>query len=358
MKPAGDVTRLVFLVLFIAMLLAGSFWTLLPFLGGLIWAATVVIATWPLLLRLRARTGRPWLAVLTMTSVTLLAVILPFGFAVSTLLDLAHRGPELLGEYFAHGLGPPPEWLGRLPIVGAKLVARWQEIAAGGREALIEAARPYVGAATHWLVAVTGGIGVVVVNILLTVVLVAILYAQGEVAARGALAFGYRLGGDRGMDVMRLAAQAVRSVALGVVVTALVQSVLAGLALWICGIPAPAVLAALVFVLGIAQLGPLPVLLPAIAWLYWTDQALWGTVLLVLAIPIGALDNVLRPILIRRGVQLPMLLIIGGVIGGLIAFGVMGLFVGPVILAASYTLVKSWVAEGGPPPSHTETSSP
>lgn len=349
MKPAGDVTRLVLLVLFIVMLIAGSFWTLLPFLGGLIWAATVVIATWPQLLKLRARTRRPWLAVLIMTSLTLLAVILPLYFAISTLLDVAHRGPELLGEYFTKGIGPPPEWLGRIPAVGNQLVAKWQEIAAGGRDALIEAARPYVGASAQWVVAVTGGLGMLALNILLTVAMVAILYAQGETAARGALAFGYRLGGERGMEVMRLAAQAVRSVALGVVVTALVQAVLAGIALWICGIPAPAVLAALVFVLGIAQLGPLPVMVPAIAWLYWTDQAVWGTVLLVLAIPIGALDNVLRPILIRRGVQLPMLLIIAGVIGGLIAFGVMGLFVGPVILAASYTLIKSWVAEGGPP---------
>ena len=90
-------------------------------------------------------------------------------------------------------------------------------------------------------------------------------------------------------------------------------------------------------------------MVPAIGWLYWTDQFLWGTVLLILAIPIGALDNVLRPILIRRGVQLPMLLIIAGVIGGLLGFGVMGLFVGPVLLAATYTLGKSWVIEGTPP---------
>jgi predicted PurR-regulated permease PerM len=351
MKPSGDVTRLVLLVIFIATLLAGSFWTLLPFLGGLIWAATVVIATWPLLLRARARMGkRPWLAVVLMTGLTLLAVILPFAFALSTLLDLAHRGPEVLGQYFTRGIGPPPEWLGKLPAVGHELEAKWLEIAAGGREALVEAARPYVGAAAQWAISVTGGIGMVAVNILLTIVLVAILYAQGETAARGALAFGHRLGGERGMEVMVLAAQAVRSVALGVVVTALVQSVLAGLALWICGIPAAGVLAALVFMLGVAQLGPLPVLLPAIGWLYWTDQPVWGTVLLILAIPIGALDNVLRPILISRGVKLPMLLIIAGVIGGLLGFGVMGLFVGPVILAASYTLMKSWVAEGLPPP--------
>jgi len=352
-RPTGDITRIVLMVLFIFVLLAGSFWTLLPFLGGLIWAATVVIATWPLLLRLRARfPKRPGFAVLIMTTVTLLAVVLPFAFAVSTLLDVAHRGPELLADFLTKGLGPPPEWLGKIPAVGNELVAKWQEIAAGGRDGLVEAAQPYMGAAAHWVVSITGGIGMVALNILLTVIMIAILYSQGETAARGALAFGQRLGGERGMEVMRLAAQAVRSVALGVVVTALVQSVLAGLALYFCGIPAAGVLAALVFMLGIAQLGPLPIMVPAIAWLYWTDQNVAGTVLLILAIPIGALDNVLRPILIRRGVQLPMLLIIAGVIGGLIGFGVMGLFVGPVILAASYTLVKSWVAEGTTPPSN------
>lgn len=356
MKPAGDVTRIVLLVLFIGLLLAGSLWTLLPFLGALIWAATVVIATWPLLLRLRAKTGqRAWLAVAIMTGITLLAVILPFALAVNTLFDVLHRGPEFLREYFEHGLGAPPDWLGKIPAVGSKLVAKWQELAAGGPDGLVEAARPYMFAAGQWVISITGGIGMVTVNILLTIALVAILYSQGETAARGALAFGYRLGGDRGMEVMRLAAQAVRSVALGVVVTALVQSVLTGLALWLCGIPGAGVLAALVFILGIAQLGPLPIMLPAIAWLYWTGEPVWGTVLLVLAIPIGALDNVLRPILIRRGVQLPMLLIIAGVIGGLIMFGVMGLFVGPVILAATYTLTKSWVAEGQPPP-ETETT--
>ena len=350
MKPAGDITRIVLLVLFIALLLVGSLWTMLPFLGGLIWAATVVIATWPLLTMLRARLGkRPWVAVAIMTTLALAAVILPFAFAISTLLDVAHRGPELINEYFAKGLGPPPEWLGDIPAVGGKLVAKWQELAAGGRDGLIEAAQPYIGAATSWAIAITGGIGMVTVNILLTIALVAILYAQGETAARGALAFGYRLGGERGVEVMRLAAQAVRSVALGVVVTALVQSILAGIALAICGVPGAAVLAALVFMLGIAQLGPLPILVPAIAWLFWTDHTVYGWVLIGLSIPIGMLDNILRPILIRRGVQLPMLLIIAGVIGGLIAFGVMGLFVGPVILAATYTLTKSWVAEGQPP---------
>ena len=108
MKTSGDITRVVLLVLFIALLLVGSLWTLLPFLGGLVWAATVVIATWPLLQQVRARTGRrPWLAVAIMTTLALLAVILPFTFAVSTLLDVAHRGPEVIAEFTKRGLGPP-----------------------------------------------------------------------------------------------------------------------------------------------------------------------------------------------------------------------------------------------------------
>jgi len=357
MNPSGDITRIVLLVLFIFMLLAGSVWTLMPFLGGIIWAATVVIATWPILLRLRARTGKPWLAVLIMTGATLLAVLLPLVLAVGTLLNVAHRGPELIREFMKSGLGPPPAWLAKFPIAGEEMSAKWQHFAAGGPESMIEAARPYLRIAGEWALSVTGGIGMITVTFLLIVILVAILYAQGETAARGVLAFGYRLGGERGIEVMQLAAKAVRSVALGVVVTALVQSVLAGLALWLCGIPYPGILTALIFLLCIAQIGPLLVMLPSIAWLYWSGDAVWGTVLLVLTIPIGTLDNVLRPILIMRGVQLPMLLIIGGVIGGLIGFGVMGLFVGPVILAATYTLVKSWIAEG-PQPTEAQVPAP
>ena len=183
MKPSGDITRVVLLVLFIGLLLAGSLWTLLPFLGALIWAATVVIATWPLLLQLRVRTGtRPWLAVAIMTTLALLAVILPFAFAVSTLLDVAHRGDDVLREFLTKGLGPPPEWLGKIPAVGAQLVEKWQELATGGRQGLIDAAEPYMGAATSWAIAITGGIGMVTVNILLTIAMVgAIVIARRRV---------------------------------------------------------------------------------------------------------------------------------------------------------------------------------
>jgi predicted PurR-regulated permease PerM len=191
-------------------------------------------------------------------------------------------------------------------------------------------------------------------QLLLTVIIAAILYAGGEAAAEAALRFARRLAGPHGERVALLAAQAVRAVALGVVVTALVQSTLGGIGLAIVGIPFPVVLAVVMFVLAVAQVGVGPVLIPAIGWLYWTGETGWGTFLLVWTIPVFLLDNFLRPMLIRRGADLPLLLIFAGVIGGLIAFGIIGLFIGPVLLAVSYTLLAAWVAagaDGADPPS-------
>jgi len=145
--------------------------------------------------------------------------------------------------------------------------------------------------------------------------------------------------------VVILAGQAIRAVALGVVVTALAQTVLSGLGLFVTGVPFAGLLTAVILVLCIAQIGPLIVLAAAIIWLYWSGDTVWGTVLLVWSIAVAPLDNILRPILIRRGADLPMLLIFAGVIGGLLSFGIIGLFVGPVVLAVTYTLLEDWVGE-------------
>jgi len=129
-----------------------------------------------------------------------------------------------------------------------------------------------------------------------------------------------------------------------VVVTALAQSVLGGIGLAVAGIPFAAVLTAVMFMLAIAQVGPLLVLVPSVVWLYWNDGTGWGTFLLVWTVVVGAMDNVLRPILIRKGADLPLLLIFSGVVGGLMAFGLIGIFVGPVVLAVAYTLLAAWVS--------------
>ncbi|HMN45504.1 MAG TPA: AI-2E family transporter YdiK [Povalibacter sp.] len=345
-NASHDITRIFLTILVIAALIVGSLWTLLPFVGALIWATTLVVATWPLLswLQRRFRDSRT-LAVIVLTVAVLLIFITPILLTASALIDAAHRAPAVVRDFVAEGISPPPAWVAGIPVVGARIAERWQAVSAVGPDALIEMLQPFLRSASAWILSITGDLGALLLHILLTVVLVAILYAQGETAARGVLAFARRLGGTRGEETAQLAGKSVRSVALGVVVTALVQSLLAGLGLWVCGVPHAAVLTAVIFVCGVAQLGPLPVLLLAIGWLYWSGSSGWGTALLIWSIPVVALDNILRPMLIRRGVELPMLLIIAGVIGGLIAFGVLGLFIGPVILAATYTLLQAWIAE-------------
>lgn len=347
-----DLTRTFLVILIIAALIVGSLWTLLPFLGALLWATTVVVATWPLLMNVQRRVGgkrTPAAAVMTLLIVAVFLV--PFGWAVTVLLDAGVQGVELVRAAGQRGLQPLPEWLVDIPWVGPRLDSRWQELIASGPQGVADALRPFAREAASWTIALTGGIGVVAVHFLLTVVIAGILYSRGEQAAAGVIAFARRLSADRGERVVRLAAQAVRGVALGVVVTALLQSIVTGLGLWATSVPRWGVLLAITFVLCIAQLGPLLVLLPAAAWLAWTGRPIAAGALVVLTVLIAIMENVVKPVLIRRGVDLPMLLLISGVIGGLIAFGVVGLFIGPVILAVTYTLLVDWVREGSGAPS-------
>lgn len=349
-ETSNDIPRVVLFVLVIAALLVGSLWTLLPFLNALIWAMTIAIATWPMLLRVQQFSGgRRWLAVAIMTVLVLLVFIVPLALAISALIDAARESQDVINDFIAHGLGPPPVWIAKIPVVGSEVAAKWQTLSDGGPTALAQFVQPYAGAAASWALAATGGLAKPIVLVLLILILVVLLYAQGETAASGVLAFAHRLGGDTGQRTVILAGQAVRSVALGVVATALIQAVLAGIGLWLCGIPHPGLLTAVAFMLGVAQVGPALVLVPSIGWLYWSGNTGWGTALLIWSLPVAALDNVVRPLFIRRGVQLPLLLIVAGVIGGLISFGLVGLFVGPVILAATYTLTKDWIARGQSP---------
>ena len=347
-QPAThDLTRTFLVVLILAGLIAASLWTLSPFLSALIWATTIVVATWPLLKHLqRWLGGSRSLAVVLMTLVISAVFVVPFGMAIAVLLDLAVQGVEVVRTVLDKGLPPPPHWLVSIPWLGPTIETEWRDFASHGPEGIADALRPYARSAASWTVAVTGGAGVVAVHFLLTVILSGILYSQGEVAAEGVIAFARRIGGDRAEQTVRLAASAARGVALGVVVTALVQSLLTGAALWISGVPRAGVLLAITFVLCVAQLGPLFVLIPAVIWLFWSGSTAWAIALAVCTVVIALIDTVLKPLLIKRGVDLPLLLVIAGVIGGLIGFGIVGLFIGPVILAVTYTLLVAWVRDG------------
>jgi predicted PurR-regulated permease PerM len=343
-----DLTRNVLGVIFIAVLIGSSIWVLQPFLGATVWAATIVVATWPVMIGIQKRLwGKRCLAVAVMTVVLLCVLVVPFTAAVSTIVSRADEIVGLAKSLDALKLTPPPEWVGRLPIIGAKAVQVWEKVAAAGIQEFAARAAPYAGGVIKWFVARVGGLGMLLVEFLLTVLLAAIMYAKGESAARGVLRFGRRLAGPRGENSVHLAGQAIRGVALGVVVTALAQSILGGIGLAVAGVPFAPVLTAVMFMLAIAQIGVMPVLGLSTIWLFWSGSAGWGVFLVVCTVVVGTMDNFLRPLLIRRGADLPLLLIFTGVVGGLMAFGLIGLFVGPVVLAVGYTLLVAWVEEPG-----------
>ncbi len=346
--PAGqlDLVRTVFAILFIAGLIATSFWILFPFLAATIWATTLVVATWPIMLRVQHRVGnrRP-LAVAVMTVALLLVFIAPFWLAVATIIQ---NFDSLVGwgsAIVSFRLPPPPAWLDNIPLFGSEIISLWQRIRASGVNEFAAKAAPYAGSAAGWFVAALGGFGITIVQLLLTLVIAAALYAGGDRAERIVERFGHRLAGARGRASVRLAGQAIRSVALGVVVTALVQAVMTGIGLAMAGVPLATVLTAVTFMLCIAQLGAGLVLIPAVVWLYWSGHPGWGTFLVVWTVIILSLDNVVRPLLMRKGAHLPLALLLAGVIGGLIAFGLVGIFLGPVVLAVAYTLLLAWLEE-------------
>lgn len=347
---AWDLTRILLGVTAIGGLIVASLWVVRPFLPAVIWATMIVVATWPLLRRIEAGLWRKrGLAVAVMTLGILAIVALPLTVAVATIVNRADDVAAWGRLLASRGLPGPPAWLASVPLAGPKLASEWENVASIPPGDLYTRIAPYTGDVARWLIGHAEALGVLLVQGLLTVAVAAILYARGETVAAGVLAFARRLAGAEGARVVVLSAGAVRAVALGIIVTAVVQSVLGGIGLLITGVPRPLLWTSVMVLLGIAHIGPAPVLLGAVIWLYGDGQTLWGTVMLVWGVVTAALDNVLRPILIRRGVDLPLLLVITGVIGGLLAFGLIGLFVGPVVLAVTYTLLVAWVSAGETP---------
>lgn len=355
LRPPFDLARILLVVIILSALMVGSLYILNPFIPGLIWATTIVVATWPVMLAVQRRCGgRRWIASLIMLLMLLVVIVLPLYQAISTLA--LHGGAIMaavksLPEY---ALLAPPVWLHNIPIAGPRMALEWQTLSDAGAGGLLARLEPYITIAAHWLLSHAAIVGVFVMHMVITIIIAGILYNQGDKAAEVVSRFANRLAGQRGVAAVKLAGLAIRAVALGIVVTAVVQSALGGIGLWVAGVPAAGVLTALMVMLCLAQLGPLLPMLGGVAWLFQNNMKLAALLLLIWAICVAMLDNVLRPMLIKRGVNLSMLLILSGVLGGMFAFGIVGLFIGPVILAVTWTLVKAWIEEIPPLPSSSD----
>ena len=341
----SELTRILLTVLVIGGLIGASFWILRPFLGAIIWATMIVVATWPVMKGIERRAGgRRWLAVSVMSVILLLVLVVPLSAAIGTVVGHVDDIVGWAKRMREFQVPPPPAWLPELPLVGPRAVAMWNEVTEEGVKVLGARVSPYVGGLTAWFVSQMGSFGALFIQFLLTVVAAAVLYAYGEAAADWVLRFGAKLGGERGENAVRLSGQAIRGVARGVVVTALVQALVGGVGLWIAGVPFATLLTAVMFLLALAQIGAVPILVIAVIWLFWTGATGWAVFLAVVTVIAGALDNVLRPMLIKQGAaDLPLLLIFVGVIGGLISLGLIGIFIGPLVLAVTHTLMRAWL---------------
>jgi predicted PurR-regulated permease PerM len=347
-----ELTRITLQVLALGALIIASFLIIRPFLAAILWAATGAIATWPLLLSVQSWLGgKRSLAVVFMSGILLLTLLAPFYFAVATItnnIELIANWSKSIARF---KLPAPPSWISSVPGFGANLAVRWKQLAAAGPEQIAASLSPIAHAVGLWFLSQVGNLGLLLVQFVLAVIIISILYANAEAAALGARTFARRLAGPQGEKAALLAGQAVRGVALGIVVSAVVQTVLVGIGLAVVGVPFAALLTAATFVLAVAQIGPVPLLIGVVIWVYSKSGAVWGTGFLLWAIVCGVIDNLLRPLLIKRSTDIPLPLIIAGVIGGLIAFGVIGLFIGPVVLAVGHTFLLAWMSESEATPS-------
>lgn len=345
-----DIARVTLTVVFICSLIGGVLWIVRPFIAPIIWATLIVVASWPLMLRVEARMGgkRMWaVAVMVLGLVLLLAV--PAVLLAFSLIENATDAVTYVTHLPPATFQRPPQWLGELPFAGAKIEAFWEQTVASGGQDLWTTVQPYAGKVSTWIVEGIGGIGSVLLQIGMILFLATVMFAHGEVATAAVVRVLRRLGGNAGEAMAIVSGRAIRSVALGVGLSAVIEAGVAGAGMMIAGVPFAGLLTVLIFMCALLQIGPTLVMAALIAWLFWSGAIGAAAVMVGVFAIVLAIDNLLGPVLIRKSIDLPMLLIIGGVIGGVVAFGLMGIFVGPVVLAIAYTLLNLWVEEGDEP---------
>ncbi|WP_028693869.1 AI-2E family transporter [Pseudomonas cremoricolorata] len=338
--PNND--RLLVQILLLA-LLGAALWVMAPFISALLWGAILAFASWPLMrLLTRLLRGRETLAAGLLTGMWILLVALPLVWLGFNLADHIRDATAFVRDVQVDGLPQAPSWLGGIPFVGERLVAMWDTVDQQG-PALLASVKPYLGQTGNWLLARSAQIGGGILELSLSLVFVFFFYRDGPRLAAFVLRLLQRLIGERAEYYLELVAGTVQRVVNGVIGTAAAQGLLALIGFLIAGVPGAIVLGLVTFMLSLIPMGPPLAWIPATAWLVWQGEygmavflGIWGTFI------ISGVDNVLKPYLISRGGNLPLVIVLLGVFGGLIAFGFIGLFIGPTLLAVGYSLLLDW----------------
>jgi predicted PurR-regulated permease PerM len=333
----------------VAILVVGCYVVLQPFLAATLFAASVATCTWPLYAWIRRKTGgRATLAASAMTLLLVLTALLPFVALVGALVDDVPVLVEWVKATFAEGPPAPPAWLAGVPYVGEQLDAYWHRLADSRDEALA-LLRRFVQPAQAFLVAVGKVLGEGILQLTLAVFIGFFLYRDGEALMATIRAIAARLAGSLGDSTIGTINNTVVGVMYGIVGTALAQGVVAAVGFWIAGVPSALLLGAATFLLSPVPIGPPLVWGGAAIWLFSRDEIAWGVFMLVWgALVVSSIDNFVKPLLISRGAAMPFVLVLLGVFGGVIAFGFIGIFLGPTLLAVGYSLTRRWVGAATP----------
>ncbi len=333
----------------ILLLAAWCFQIVQPFVIPVVWGIIIATATYPAYRWLEARLGgRRAIAATLFTLLMMLVLMTPTLKLAETLV----KGASLLSVHLEGGtlsIPPPPRSIAGWPIIGEPLAAFWN-LASENLGAALRQISPQLKDFGGWLLKAAAGAGLGILMFTAAIIIAGVLLANAGAGHRAAYAIARRLAGDRGADFADLAEATVRSVAQGILGVALIQSLLAGIGFLAVGVPGAGLWALLCLLLAVVQIGIGLVAVPVVIYVFYTADTLAAILFLVWITPVTLLDNILKPVLLGRGVNVPTVVIFVGAIGGFLASGIIGLFVGSVILALGYKLFVAWLADETPLP--------
>jgi predicted PurR-regulated permease PerM len=323
------------------------YWTIIlvrPFLTIMLWSVVLAVALYPVFDWIAVRLGgRRSLAAAIVTAAGVLIILGPAAWIGLGLMEGARFLSDRLGSG-ALSVPEPPEAVRHWPLIGEQAYRLWSLASTNLKEAFDEIA-PYLKPYGSTLVGAAAGAGTGLIKFLVSVIVAGFLFSPGPSFVSAVKAFSRHLESNRGEAFVDLAGATIRSVSRGVIGVSLLQAFAAGIGLWLAGVPGASLITFAVLIFGIIQIGPSLILIPVIVWSWFTMETMTAVIFTAYMVPVNLLDNILRPIVMGRGLATPMPVIFIGVIGGTLVHGLIGLFIGPIVLAVAWELLRAWLRD-------------
>ena len=332
----------------IFLILAWCLQILTPFVGVVAWGAIIAVAIYTPFLKLVDKLGgREKLAVTLIAVIGIAVILIPVYFLSTSMVDGATKiGGEIISGEIV--VPPPSDSVKEWPVIGERTYDAWYQASVNLRS-FLERHNDHLAALGKRMLGAAASVGMGVLQFIISTLIAAVFLLNAKSAGEAMRKLACRLSEDHGEELLAMSSSTIRSVAVGVIGIAFIQAMLGGVGMLLAGVPAAGLLAGIILILAIAQLPPLLILGPVAVYVFSAQSTTVAMVFLIWALLVSFSDAFLKPLLLGRGVDVPMLVILLGAIGGMITSGIVGLFIGAVILAVGYSLFRVWVEQGNPP---------